>query len=63
MSWTDESGNPLCECEHLWSNHYNKVGMYFCEAPDCSCESFSEHSVMDEVADQVFLLEETETKE
>ncbi len=58
MSWTDETGNPECECGHLWSNHYQKVGMYFCEAPECECQMFSEHGPLDEWAKEVFLMEE-----
>ena len=55
-----DDNNPVCECDHLWSNHYQKVGMYFCEAPDCPCESFSEHSLWDEFADQMLLITENE---
>lgn len=58
MSWTDESGNPVCECGHLWSNHHQKLEVYFCEAPECPCEMFSEHTAMDEFADYVLLTEE-----
>ena len=58
MTWTDESGNPLCECSHLWSNHYQKVNMYFCEAPDCECETFSKYSSWDQFADFILLEEE-----
>jgi len=59
MSMTDDN-NPLCECTHLWSNHYQKAGMYFCEAPDCACQSFSERSPMDRFADFILLAEEDE---
>ena len=60
MTWTDATGNPVCECGHLWSNHHQKLEHYDCEAPDCPCIMFSEHSLLDEWADQVFLMEEGE---
>lgn len=60
MSWADESGNPECECGHLWSNHYQKVGMYFCEAPECTCLDFSEITIADRIANSIFQLEESE---
>jgi len=62
MSMTDDN-NPECECSHLWSNHYNKTNMYFCEAPEFLCESFSEQTVWDRVANTIIQLEEEMVEE
>ncbi len=63
MSWTDESGNPECECGHLWSNHCHRYLWFGCEAPDCDCPGFSEITISDRVANSIFELEESEVVE
>ena len=60
MTWTDESGNPVCACSHLWSNHHQRHNWYGCEAPECECNGFSEHGPLDEWADEIWLMENGE---
>ena len=63
MSWTDESGNPECECRHLWSNHYHRHNWYGCEAPDCECVDFQEQSEWDRVVNTISQLNHQEEEE
>jgi hypothetical protein len=37
--------------------------MYFCEAPDCLCQSFNEITTADRIANSIFELEESEVME
>ena len=63
MSWTDESGNPECECGHLWSNHYHRHNWYGCEAPDCECIEFEEQSEWDKAVNIISQLNYQEEEE